>query len=206
MRIAALIFGLIGTISSFLRDTGNKTLASTLSPRDESFVFVRLLLGAIAGIAVGLFYNPTESSQQVTTGAGVLTLSASGFSFLAGYAADAFFSFLASRSRPLYSANVSSEGRQIMTPRSPSTISISPDATSASPAAPTTAGISSDLAMIAVCDSGLPVSVASAASNASVIVTVVLSAILLHQPLGRARGAAIALTLLGPTLMALSTG
>ena len=53
---------------------------------------------------------------------------------------------------------------------------------------------------------GLPVSVASATSNASVIVTVVLSAIFLHQPLGRARGAAIALTLLGATLLAFSTG
>jgi drug/metabolite transporter (DMT)-like permease len=53
---------------------------------------------------------------------------------------------------------------------------------------------------------GLPVSVASAASNASVVVTIVLSAIFLHQPLSRARGAAIALTLLGATLLALSTG
>src|SRR6266849_6401783 len=53
---------------------------------------------------------------------------------------------------------------------------------------------------------GLPITVASATSNASVIVTVVLSAIFLHQPLGRARGAAIALTLLGASLLALSTG
>jgi drug/metabolite transporter (DMT)-like permease len=53
---------------------------------------------------------------------------------------------------------------------------------------------------------GLPVSVASAASNSSVVVTVVLSAIFLHQRLGRARGAAIALTLLGATLLAFSTG
>ena len=52
---------------------------------------------------------------------------------------------------------------------------------------------------------GLPVSVAAAASNASVVVTVVLSAIFLHQPLSRARGTAIALTLLGATLLALST-
>jgi drug/metabolite transporter (DMT)-like permease len=52
---------------------------------------------------------------------------------------------------------------------------------------------------------GLPVSVASAASNASVVVTVVLSAVFLHQPLGRARGAALTLTLLGPTLLGLST-
>ena len=53
---------------------------------------------------------------------------------------------------------------------------------------------------------GLPVSVASAASNASVVVTVMLSAIFLHQPIGRARGAGLALTLLGATLLALSTG
>jgi transporter family protein len=53
---------------------------------------------------------------------------------------------------------------------------------------------------------GLPVSVASAASNASVVVTVVLSAIFLHQPLGRTRSVALALTLLGATLLALSTG
>jgi len=53
---------------------------------------------------------------------------------------------------------------------------------------------------------GLPVSVASAASNSSVVVTVVLSAIFLHQPLSPARGAGIALTLLGATLLALSTG
>jgi bacterial/archaeal transporter family protein len=53
---------------------------------------------------------------------------------------------------------------------------------------------------------GLPVSAASAASNASVVVTVVLSAIFLHQPLGRARAAASALTLLGATLLAVSTG
>ena len=41
---------------------------------------------------------------------------------------------------------------------------------------------------------------------ASIVVTVVLSAIFLHQPLSRARGGAIALALLGATLLALSTG
>jgi drug/metabolite transporter (DMT)-like permease len=52
---------------------------------------------------------------------------------------------------------------------------------------------------------GLPVTVASAAANASVVVTVVLSAVFLRQPLGRARGAGVALTLLGATLLGLST-
>jgi len=56
-----------------------------------------------------------------------------------------------------------------------------------------------------LCGAGLPVAVASAASNSSVVVTVVLSAIFLHQPRSRAHVAAIALTLPGATLLALST-
>lgn len=53
---------------------------------------------------------------------------------------------------------------------------------------------------------GLPVSVAAASSNAYVVVTVGLSAIFLHQPLSRTRGGAMALTLIGVTLLALSPG
>ena len=53
---------------------------------------------------------------------------------------------------------------------------------------------------------GLPVSVAAAFSNASIVVTVLLSSIFLRQPLTRARAAAIALTLLGVTQLALSAG
>ncbi|MEP6753281.1 MAG: EamA family transporter [Candidatus Dormiibacterota bacterium] len=51
---------------------------------------------------------------------------------------------------------------------------------------------------------GLPVSVAAASSNAYVIITVLLSTVVLRQPLTRVRGGAIALTLLGVTLLALS--
>jgi drug/metabolite transporter (DMT)-like permease len=53
---------------------------------------------------------------------------------------------------------------------------------------------------------GLPVSVAAATSNAYIVVTVVLSSIFLRQPLGRARGGAVVLTLLGVTQLALSAG
>jgi drug/metabolite transporter (DMT)-like permease len=53
---------------------------------------------------------------------------------------------------------------------------------------------------------GMPVSVAAAASNASIVVTVILSSIFLHQPLTAVQRAAIALTLLGVTQLALSTG
>lgn len=53
---------------------------------------------------------------------------------------------------------------------------------------------------------GLPVSVAAATSNASIVVTVILSSIFLHQPLSRAQRGEIALTLLGVTQLALSAG
>jgi drug/metabolite transporter (DMT)-like permease len=50
----------------------------------------------------------------------------------------------------------------------------------------------------------LPVSIAAASSNAYVVVTVVLSTIFMRQPLTRARGGAVVLTLVGVTLLALS--
>ena len=53
---------------------------------------------------------------------------------------------------------------------------------------------------------GLPVSVAAAFSNASIVVTVALSSIFLRQNLTGVRAAAIALTLLGVTQLALSAG
>ena len=53
---------------------------------------------------------------------------------------------------------------------------------------------------------GLPVSVAAAFSNASIVVTVVLASIFLRQPLTGGRAAAVALTLLGVTQLALSAG
>jgi drug/metabolite transporter (DMT)-like permease len=53
---------------------------------------------------------------------------------------------------------------------------------------------------------GLPVSVAAAFSNSSMVVTVALSVIVLRQPLTRARGGAMVLTLVGVTLLALSVG
>lgn len=52
----------------------------------------------------------------------------------------------------------------------------------------------------------LPISIAAASSNAYIVVTVLLSTIALRQSLTRATGGAIALTLIGVTLLALSAG
>lgn len=53
---------------------------------------------------------------------------------------------------------------------------------------------------------GLPVSVAAASSNAYIVITVLLSSLVLHQPLTKVRIAAIALTLGGVTLLAQGAG
>jgi len=53
---------------------------------------------------------------------------------------------------------------------------------------------------------GLPVSVAAAASNVYIVITVLLSTLLLHQPLTKARGGAVAVTLGGVTLLAVGAG
>lgn len=89
--VLPVLFGLVGTIASFLRDISNRITGSILSPRDETLAIIRIILGAIAGLAVGLFFTPTSVAAQISSGAGVLTLSASGIAFLAGYGADGFF-------------------------------------------------------------------------------------------------------------------
>jgi hypothetical protein len=89
--VLPVLFGLVGTIASFLRDISNRITVSILSPRDETLAIIRIILGAIAGLAVGLFITPTTVASQISSGAGVLTLSASGIAFLAGYGADGFF-------------------------------------------------------------------------------------------------------------------
>ena len=49
----------------------------------------------------------------------------------------------------------------------------------------------------------LPVSVAAAASNSYIVITVLLSTFVLHQPMTKVRGGAIAITLGGVTILAL---
>lgn len=68
----------------------------------------------------------------------------------------------------------------------------------------TTIGVPSVLLLLGA--AGLPVSVASASSNAYIVVSVLLSTIALRQPLTRARGGAIAPDALGLILLSLSAG
>ncbi|MEX3694379.1 hypothetical protein AB3X91_41090 [Paraburkholderia sp. BR14263] len=88
--VLPVFFGLLGAIAYFLRNIGNRVTGSTLAPRDETLIAIRLILGAIAGTATGLLFRP-DSVPAVNSGAGMLALSTPAIAFLAAYGADGFF-------------------------------------------------------------------------------------------------------------------
>jgi hypothetical protein len=89
------MFGLLGTVAAIMRSIQAKVRDSLLGPRDFPLTALGLVIGPVAGLAVGLFFTPTEASTSGATGlAGSVSLSASGLGFLAGYGADAFFKFV----------------------------------------------------------------------------------------------------------------
>lgn len=94
--VLPMLFGLLGTIAAAVRDIQGKVQESTLSPRDFALSLVRLPLGVMAGLAVGLFLSPsaTEAILQSSGISSVVTLTAGGLAFLAGYGAEAFFRML----------------------------------------------------------------------------------------------------------------
>ncbi len=93
--ILPMMFALLGTFIGTFRALLNRIAASELSPRDLVRMKIGIPTGLVAGIAVGLFLSPTSVPIQGAGGvSGQLTLTASGFGFLAGYASHSFFGFL----------------------------------------------------------------------------------------------------------------
>jgi hypothetical protein len=93
--ILPAMFGLLGTLVAAFRLIYDKIRDDLLSPRDLVLVLTSLPIGAIAGLAVGLFFRSTEETITAIQGLpSSISLSVAGLAFLTGYAADAFFSFL----------------------------------------------------------------------------------------------------------------
>lgn len=86
--VLPILFGLLGTLAAFVRSVQDKVTDSLLSPRDRALSFIRVPLGMMAGVCVGLFLSPTNVHSQIGSN---FTISASGIAFLAGYGAEAFF-------------------------------------------------------------------------------------------------------------------
>jgi hypothetical protein len=89
------IFGLLGTLTGLMRSITTKVRESTLAPRDHMVSRVGMPLGMSAGLAVGLFFNRADTSGAIAQTLGNnISVSAAGLSFLAGFGAEAFFTFL----------------------------------------------------------------------------------------------------------------
>ncbi|WP_157654160.1 hypothetical protein [Burkholderia ubonensis] len=89
--ILPILFAVIGSFAASVRGIYEKIEDGVLAPRDKILTLVRLPLGLIAGVAVGLFFAPSDVVTHVSLGAG-LSLSASATAFAAGYGAETFFS------------------------------------------------------------------------------------------------------------------
>ena len=92
--IVPTAFGLLGTMAGLMRSITLKVRESILSPRDLMVSRIGICLGMSAGLAVGLFSKqiaPVLAAGQV---AGGITVSTAGLSFLVGFGAEAFFTFL----------------------------------------------------------------------------------------------------------------
>ena len=89
------MFGFLGTLAAMMRAIQGKVRDSLLGPRDLPLTALGLVIGPVAGLAVGLFYTPSGATTGgVTALSSSVSLSASGLGFLAGYGADAFFKFV----------------------------------------------------------------------------------------------------------------
>ena len=93
--ILPMMFGLLGTMIAAIRKIQDQVGRSELHPRDFLLTALLVPMGAVAAVAVGLFYSPTGSGLGGSTSlSGDLTLAAGGVGFLAGYGSPAFFAML----------------------------------------------------------------------------------------------------------------
>lgn len=93
--IVPVMFGVLGTLVAAFRSVHDQVRDSLLSPRDALLLLTNVPIGAIAGLAVGLFFRVSDGTVTGLSGLpSTVSLSVAGLAFLTGYAADAFFSFL----------------------------------------------------------------------------------------------------------------
>ena len=103
-------FGLLGSAAAVVRSIYGHVRLRTLTPRQLNLALIRLPLGLVAGVSVGLLFSPDVAPVQGGNGSGLaggLTLSASGVAFLAGYGVEAVFSLFDALLRRLFTLDPS---------------------------------------------------------------------------------------------------
>ncbi len=108
--IMPVLFALLGTSAAVVRGIYRHVRERTLTPRQLNLTLIRLPLGLVAGVSVGLLFSPTVATIQGGSGlAGGLALSASGVAFLAGYGVEAVFSLFDALLKRVFSAGAPDE-------------------------------------------------------------------------------------------------
>jgi hypothetical protein len=92
--VLPVMFAMLGTLVRAFRVIREKVEQSTLAPSDRNMVLISLPLGLVAGLAVGLFFQPAAAQAGLSGTTLPISLTTSGIGFLAGYGADSFFIML----------------------------------------------------------------------------------------------------------------
>lgn len=101
--VSSVLMGLLGASAFILRSYLAALSAKTLHPRDARAYMVRLVLGAVSGLAVGFFMSPGPAlSAQTQSVSGAVNITGPALAFLAGYAVEVLFGFLDTLSRVVF--------------------------------------------------------------------------------------------------------
>ncbi|MBQ3657460.1 MAG: hypothetical protein II956_11535 [Bacteroidales bacterium] len=88
--ILPLLYGIIGGFTFVLREINEEIKKMTFSDGSNVKYLLRILLGAIAGLSVGLFWGDIEHAQKL----GLSTLSPMLLAFLGGYCVEYLLQFI----------------------------------------------------------------------------------------------------------------
>lgn len=100
-----LLMGIVGSLVFVLRTYLTQLRDKTLNPRDKHIYLIRVLLGSIAGLAIGFFMHPgsaTSSATSTNPWNVNVSLTTPALAFLAGYAVEIVFAFLDSMAQALF--------------------------------------------------------------------------------------------------------
>lgn len=99
--VLPLLYGIIGGFTFVLRELTSEIKSLTFSTGSNIKYILRILLGAIAGLAIGLFWGDLQNAQKF----GITSLSPMLLAFLGGYCVEYLLQFLERISSSFFNKN-----------------------------------------------------------------------------------------------------
>ncbi len=106
-----LLYGIIGGFTFVLRELTSEIKKLTFYTGSNIKYILRILLGAIAGLAIGLFWGDIQNAQQLGA------LSPMLIAFIAGYCVEYLLQFIDNTTKNFFSKNEDKRGRDKEEPR-----------------------------------------------------------------------------------------